>query len=350
MFKTMLYEELLDSFLEETVEWKNSITNTINGHHTYEITDTDTEIFSKYSFNNRFNWDDYIDVSKFFSKVTDKVKLLQDLSHISYKQGLLNLTSILLDKNTYGVLFKPTIDYRINEFRSKEANYISLSNPLSLIDSCRGLNLMDQMCFRSIDIFVFEYDADSFTTDIPTEEKKHLYTFLSDSCKLFYKTIQKEREEEENEVKEDTKSELFFTCSNKGYNQILFDKNPQNSLAKTYLTYSDIMVKDSVCPTYAVWKILKASQGIKGFYLDNQPIISPNVSVAGNICTGKLSNTTDKGIDTLLVSNNKSPFTTKLFNKRTFRTWVELNKILAIRWLETLCDVTLLQEANNDTK
>lgn len=341
MLQRYLDKELLDSFLEETADFTLNITNKIDANHTYRIKEEFVDKFINYRYsskNDHIDTSKYFNASKFFDKVTDKVIHYKLSNTKDLKENLIDLISIILDKNTYGILAKP-FNNGMPSNRESDADYINITNPLAILDTHKYYE-MTRLFMNNVNetsFFIFKYDADKYPTDISDSKHRYLYNYLKNCCDLFNNHLDNGDEIEEQE----SSIQTFFTIVNTRDNQLIFNPSRKNYELNNYITYSDILVKDSVAPTYAVWKLVKGNNSIAGRYLLDAPVLSPNISTSGTVCCGSYSNQTTRGINTLIVSNLRSPFTTGLFHKDYFRIWVEMNKVMAIRWICELLNVEI---------
>lgn len=339
--------ELYSEFISNIVNCKNNFSNTLEGNHLCEIPSKYISFFNSLNnTTNSINEKDYIDISNLFEELTNSVYVYTFDNTMTTQRNLLKLLPIILDSDTYGILVPLPIDYNLDDFRSSSACYMNLTNPLSILDTHSNNRIWGLFSNRgTFQVFIFKYDSSKYDNPIDNDIKNNLYSYLKLCCQIFYdsKVL---KIYSESKVKEE--HNIFATQVKNGHYveiQTLNVDKSNNSIKHNYLTYSDIIVNNSVAPHYAIWEMYMKRQYLEGVYIKNAPMFSPNINPKSKVvCTGKYNNTTPEGLNTLIVSNLQSAFTKYLLHKNYFKYWIDINKLLAVRWLESLLDIVLIYE------
>lgn len=355
MIRELQHIERYKEFINQTANYKFEFTSTIEGNHISKIPDEYKSHFDKFSFMKVYNKDKmYKDITELFKSTTDKVYTYTFDNVKTTQYNLRQLLPILLDKDTYGALIALPNEYNLNNFRSSSAAYLNLTNPLSLIDTESNKPLWRLFSDNLIQVYIFKYDSSKYDGEIDMNIKELLHKYLSICCNLFNDAKLKKLYNEPIDSDNLQKTNLFMQQRNKnGYvEHTIFNYTNSQTPIYNYITYSDIIVNDSVAPHYAIWKMFKKEyKYLEGLYLQHQPMFSPNVNFAsGVVCTGRERSNTPEGINTLIVSNLQSAFTKNLIHKNYTKYWVDINKLLAIKWLEKILNISIFQqqeESNN---
>lgn len=353
MLRELQHIERYKDLIEKTVNYNFNHNYTIRGNHIVKIPDVYKEYFNNLPFMKINNKDrKYEDITELFKFTTDKVYTFTFDNNKRLSSNLKELLPILADKDTYGALIALPKEYNLNEFRSSNAAYLNLTNPLSLIDTESNNNLWRLFSGNRIQVYIFKYDSSKYDREIDMSIKESLYNYLSICCEVFYKSKVKKLYADSDELDNLKEPDLFMQQKNRnGYiEHTIFKYIDNKTPIYNYITYSDIIVNDSVAPHYAIWKMIKKEfQYLEGSYLQYQPMFSPNVNFAtGIVCTGNESNNTPEGVNTLIVSNLQSAFTKNLIHKKYTKYWVDINKLLAIKYLEKLLDINILHIGENN--
>lgn len=355
MIKELQHIEMYKEFINETANYKFEYTSKIKGNHICKIPNIYEEQFNKFSFMKVDNKDKkYVDITELFKSTTDRVYTYTFDNVKTLQYNLRQLLPILLDKDTYGALLALPNEYNLNNFRSSSAAYMNLTNPLSLIDTESNNSLWKLFSNYLIQVYIFKYDSSKYDGNIDESIKELLYIYLYTCCEIFFKTKIKKFFDTSNTSENLKNTNLFMQQRAKnGYvEHTIFNYTNSQIPISNYITYSDIIVNDSVAPHYAIWKMFKKEyKYLEGLYLQHQPMFSPNVNFAsGVVCTGRERSNTPEGINTLIVSNLQSAFTKNLIHKQYTKYWVDINKLLAIKWLEKILNISIFQqqESNNE--
>lgn len=352
MIRELQNIELYKQFINKTANYKNKLNSTLEGIHLCRIPDLYKEYFKSLP---KLNPDslskNYISITSLFEKMTESVYVYNYDSSLTLEQNFKNLLPIILNNDTYGILIPLPTSYSGNynyNFKNKEACYLNLTNPLALIDS-HSYNNLKYLCNfnENTKLFIFKYDSSEYsnnTLDLPTKE--FLHTYLNICCSLFYNSkIKKQFNDEELQFQQNLNKDIFFNVNDNNYyiEHFLFNLNEINNKQSTYLTYSDIIIYNSIAPHYAILNLSVIKQNIVGSYIEGIPFISPNINPKnGLVCTGKYANYSPEGLNTLIESNLLSSFTDKLINKNYMSYWIDINKYHALKWLENLLNISIL--------
>lgn len=260
----------------------------------------------------------------FFSIMSDKVKVLDNLDCSSDVAIVNTIIRLLKYPNLYGIVAK------VRDKDWGEYQFYNLSHPFRAIDMCRR-----QILTRISTIYLYEkQECLPLATELEPERKELTQATLDYLC-LMYKEgllakytaneidISKKQDEEWLRSHIIISKDLIdsISCTYRWSNDVLFDiyekasTDPKYQITRKYLYFSDLLTHNSFIPYYTIFMLMIRNGTMQGYYNQYIPCTSPNINMVHTVCTGKERNTTSKGVNTLLHSNLSSPFYTTILQK-----------------------------------
>ena len=260
----------------------------------------------------------------FFSLMSDKVKVLEQIDCSSDLATVNTIIRLLKYPNLYGIVAK------VRDKDWGEYQFYNLSHPFRAIDMCHR-----QILQRINTIYLYEkQECDALASQLEPERKELTQATLDYLCLMYkegllYKYTTDEIDTSKKQDEEWLRShiiiskDLIDSMSNtyRWSNDVLFDvyenasTDPKYQTVRKYLYFSDLLTHNSFIPYYAIFMLMIRNGTMQGYYNQYIPCTSPNINMGHTVCTGKERNTTSKGVNTLLHSNLSSPFYTTIMQK-----------------------------------
>lgn len=247
----------------------------------------------------------YYSGEKQFDKLTDKV-----FRHkLKIKANIKQLAPLMLElcrvKDVYGIVGKDKLTGEI----------INFTHPLRVISL---FNSMRELYLEALYVYKF---SDDISRNV--KEKQIIKTFVELYSTLYEKGIVANQEKYQ-----EPKTKYIRWCAEDGNIKFYGGKDEISEHAPTkyssYIYFSDILVNNTFCPHYAIFKLsINIQEGrLIGTNLKHISCLDPNISSIGAVCTGNNKNLSKDGIEGLKMSNLLSPYITTIYKADTLYAYV----------------------------
>ena len=230
---------------------------------------------------------DCISANDAFDNLTDRVfRFNSSTRHettidILYKNDIRNLFKT---KDLFGIVAR-------DEITGEIINFTHPFRALHLIHSNRKIRVSCYYIYKNNDTFIDdEYDP----------------TYLEYYVRLYKMELL-------NRDKMSLENRTYITFNKETSMFQVYSSNKCNF--SKYLNFSDILVKNSFIPHYAIFPLFIEYESLYSRQLRGIMTLTPNISYSGSVCTGNLPNISIEGFECLKISNLLSPFSVLIYHK-----------------------------------
>lgn len=246
---------------------------------------------------------DYANAFEIFDHITNQIFRKQVNKALSIKQLIPIILDLMRIPNLYGIVGK---DLTTNEI-------INFTHPFRAISL-----LKDTTRVFSIDnLYIYKLPTNKIISQrLVNKELINMYVKLY--CSLYMRglNIKDNYEQSTTYIRfvEKTKNVQIFKKINKEQTKRVYN---------SYLYYSDILVNNTFCPHYSIFKLNVTDTRLVGTFLKNVACLMPNISESGSVCTGNNRNLSNEGIIGLRISNMLSPYIKRVYHYGTLLTYTK---------------------------